>query len=55
MAAQTDAVSRFTEAWTRGDDHAINEITIEITQGGSDADVAAMVQAMTATPYGDRK
>jgi hypothetical protein len=52
MPVQSDAVRRFTAAWERGDDDAINRITIEIMQSGIDADVVAMSRVMGATPYG---
>ncbi|QQM45172.1 hypothetical protein [Streptomyces liliifuscus] len=55
MAAKSDAVNRFTAAWERGDDDAINRITIEITQSGNDADVVAMSRVMGATTYGAAK
>ncbi|MGW5636452.1 hypothetical protein [Streptomyces sp. NPDC003832] len=55
MTVQSDAVRRFTAAWKRGDDDAINEITIEITQRGSDTDIVAMSRVMAATPYGSNK
>lgn len=55
MAVQSDAVRRFTAAWERGDDTAINRITIEITQSGNDADIVAMSRVMGATPYGAAK
>ncbi|MFM9589867.1 hypothetical protein ACKI1J_14910 [Streptomyces scabiei] len=52
MTAQSDAVRRFTAAWKRGDDNAINEITTEIMHGGNEADMVAMSRAMDARTYG---
>ncbi|MFB7500043.1 hypothetical protein ACFC09_36090 [Streptomyces sp. NPDC056161] len=55
MTVQSDVVRRFTDAWKRGDDHMINQITIEVTQGGSDADIVAISRVMSSTPHGSRK
>ncbi|WP_158712439.1 hypothetical protein [Streptomyces sp. NRRL F-5135] len=54
MTAQTDAVRRFIDAWKRGDDNAINNITIEITQSGNKADLVAMSRVMATTPHGSQ-
>lgn len=55
MTSQSDAIRRFTDAWKRGDDDAINQITIEITRRGSDDDIVAMSRVMAASPYGSRR
>ena len=54
MTAQSEAVRRFAFAWERGDDDAINNITIEITQSGNDNDLVAISRVMAATPHGGR-
>ncbi|MFF7329681.1 hypothetical protein [Streptomyces sp. NPDC008150] len=52
MQTQSDAVRRFTEAWKSGNDDSINRITMEITQSGNDADLAAITRVMGGTPHG---
>ncbi|QTD96992.1 hypothetical protein [Streptomyces cyanogenus] len=55
MTTQSDAVRRFTDAWKCGDDDTINQITIEITQSGNDADIVAMSRVMAKTTYASSK
>jgi len=60
MPVQSDVVRRFTDAWKRGDDNAIERISTEIAEGGDpyrimDDDLAAVCSIMRNTRKGSGK
>lgn len=55
METHSETIRRFTAAWQRGDDDAINRITIEVHERGNDAELVALTKAMANTPHGGRK
>jgi uncharacterized protein HemY len=55
MESQSPTIERFTTAWKRGDDDAINRITIEVNERGDDTELVALTRAMADIPYGEGK
>jgi hypothetical protein len=59
METQSPAIQRFTAAWQRGDDDAINRITLEVSErskkSGNDTELVALARVMAANPYGEGK
>ncbi|MGW2048586.1 hypothetical protein ACWCPF_25895 [Streptomyces sp. NPDC001858] len=53
MGMHSPTIQRFVDAWLRGDDDAINRITIEVNERGDDAEIVVLARAMAANPYGE--
>lgn len=55
MESQFPAIQSFAAAWQRGDDDAINRITIDVSKRGNDAELVALARVMADNPYGEGK